>query len=86
VVQGSDTTISFTMDSNPSTTFHVEIFDNPAAGAPAGKTYRADTFITTNGSGLASGSFTIGGLTDHISLTATNTATATLRSSRPSAQ
>lgn len=72
---GGTTTINFTLDSIPNTIFHIEIFDNPAPGAPAGRTYRADTFLNTGPTGVASGSFTLGALSDHFSLTATNTVT-----------
>jgi len=71
---GGNTTIGFTLNSLPNTTFHIEIFDNPSAPAlPAGQQYRADTFLTTDASGNSppGSSFTLGALTNFITLTAT---------------
>lgn len=74
VVQaGGNTTISFAMASTSATTFHVEVFDNPAGGAPAGRTYLGFVSppVTTNASGVFSGSYTLSGiLANHVSLTA----------------
>src|SRR5258706_7143622 len=71
VQSGGNTTVSFTLDSAPSSVYHIEIFENPAMGAPAGRTYLADTFLPTGAvTGAVSGSFTIGGLHNFISLTA----------------
>jgi len=75
---GGNTTIGFTFNSTPSRTFHVEIFDNPSVPAlPAAQQYRGDTFVTTDANGNAppGSSFTLGGLTNFITLTATDTTT-----------
>src|SRR5207248_8758310 len=75
---GGNTTIGFTLNSTPSRTFHIEFFDNPKAPAlPAGQQYRGDTFVTTDASGNSpsGSSLTLGGLTNFIALTATDTTT-----------
>src|SRR5439155_6849755 len=71
---GGATTIGFNLYSTPSRTFHVEIFDHPAMPAhPAGKQYRADTFLSTDVNGYAPGSFPLGSLPNYTTLPATDT-------------
>jgi parallel beta-helix repeat protein len=77
VQSGGNTIVSFTLDSAPSSNYHIEFFENPAMGAPAGRTYLADTFIPTGAvPGPVSGSLTITGLHNYISLTASVSTTA----------
>jgi hypothetical protein len=72
---GGNTTVAFSLDSTPLTSFMVHAYENPNAGAPAGKVYVGQTTVTTDASGIASGAVVIGGAHDHISLMATQSST-----------
>src|SRR5258708_6706011 len=72
VPSGGNTTVSFTLESAPSSVYHIEIFENPAMGAPAARTYRADAFLPSPAvAGPVSGSYTLTALHNYLSLTAT---------------
>lgn len=66
---GGNTQVNFTLDSLPGT-YEIQLFKNAASGPPSGQTFMGSTFLTVS-SGPAPGSYTIPGLHDHISLTAT---------------
>ena len=64
------TMVDFSLDSKQGI-YRVDFFSNPAPGAPAGRVYGGNTFITLNTDGPASGSFAIPGLVDYVSAVAT---------------
>lgn len=72
VPSGSDTMINVSVDFEPDT-YTIEVFENPAAGAPAGKTYVSPSPLPPldfTFTGPTTFSFVIPGLHDNISLTA----------------
>ena len=70
VQNGTNTAIQFTLDSNLGPTYTIEFFTNSTAGGPAGETFLGSTSLVLS-TGPASGSFTVSGLYDNISATAT---------------
>ena len=72
---GGNTSVNWTFNSTPGSTFTFEFFENPATGTPAGKIYLATlASVATNASGNASGTTPLSGLHDFISMTATDPA------------
>jgi len=58
----SSTSVQGTLTASPNTSYQIQVFANPAADASGfgqGQTYLATKTVTTNGSGVASFSFTI---------------------------
>lgn len=73
----TSTTIGFSLDSTPLTTFTVQFFSVLAAGqggaVDQGRFFLGQTSVTTNGSGQASGSFLVNGPIPGVGITATAT-------------
>ena len=88
VSSSSSTVVVGTLTASPNTTYQIQLFADPAAdpsGFGQGQTYLATKTVTTNGSGVASFTFTIKpalAAGEVISATATSPAT-TRRHSRP---
>jgi hypothetical protein len=59
ITDGSSTTVTGTMTATANTTFRIEFFSNPA-GMSQGDTYLGYATVVTNGSGIASFSFSTG--------------------------
>jgi len=64
------TTIGFALDTKAGD-YLVEFFSNPMPGQPAGTTYLGNTIVSLAADGTVLGSFTLGGMHDNTSATAT---------------
>lgn len=68
--------VNFQLKSAPSSTFRVRAFANDSAAKPAGKQFAGDTDVTTDATGVATGSINAGAPPrNNFSLTATETTT-----------